>query len=123
MSAVPVVLNGVMMPKARGGRDQAVPAVFIGYLSVQGLEVGGGPILPDNPPPSGAHPEHPIVLPTPPDPPIDVPPDPPEQPPSGPNVVMVVKAAPVTGGWGLASDNGQLKWFYSPADSGAGPKR
>jgi len=120
MSAVPIILNGVMVPKGRGGRDQPVPAVFAGYLSIQGLSVDGGPILPDNPPPQPGHPSHPIVIP---DPPPDVPPDPPEQPPSGPNVVTVIKPAPVTGGWGLAADSGQLKWFFSPADTGAGPKR
>ena len=116
MSAVPVIINGAMIPKGRSGRDQPEPAVFVGYLSVQGLEVGGGPILPDNPPPGT--PTHPIVIP---DPPPDIPPDPPQQP--GPNAVIVLKPAPVTGGWGLASDSGQLKWFYSPSDSGAGPKR
>jgi len=118
MSAVPVIINGVMVPKARGGNDVPVPAVFVGYLNIQGLEVGGGPIIPDNPPPSPGVPTHPIVIP---DPPPDIPPDPPEQPPA--NAVLVLKPAPVTGGWGLAADGGQLKWFFSPADSGAQPKR
>jgi len=119
MAAVPVILNGVMMPKGRSGRDQPEPAVFVGYLSIQGLEISGGPILPDNPAPPPGHPAHPIVIP---DPPPDIPPDPPQQP-TGPNVVAVLKPAPVTGGWGLAADGGQLKWFFSPADSGAQPKR
>jgi len=118
MSAVPVIINGVLMPKAKGAQDKPVPAVFMGYLNVQGLEVGGGPIIPDNPPPSGGgEPTHPIVIP---DPPIDVPPDP---PPSGPSVVVVMKPAPATGGWGLAADGGEFKWYFSPADSGAQPKR
>jgi hypothetical protein len=123
MSAVPVILNGVMYPKSKSGRgrsadDEPVPAVFIGYLSIQGLEVGGGPIIPDNPPPDGAHPEHPIVLP--PDAPV-VPPDP-SPPDPGPNVVVVVKPAPVTGGWGLATDaSGSVKWFFTPSESGTGP--
>src|SRR5215475_5312290 len=106
MAAVPVVINGVMMPKEKSAGSKPVPAVFIGYASIPGLEVGGGPIIPDTP--------------VPPDPPIDVPPDP---PPSGPSVAVVLKPAPVTGGWGLASQSGQLKWFFAPSESGAGPKR
>ena len=105
MAAVPIIINGVLMPKAKGGSDKPVPAVFIGYASIQGLEVGGGPIIPpDGPPPI--------------DPPIDPPTDP------GPQVTVVIKSAPVTGGWGLATDgSGGIKWFYSPAQGAAGPKR
>src|SRR5215472_11863773 len=55
MAAVPVILNGVMMPKGKGANDKPIPAVFTGYLSIQGLSVGGGPILPDNPPPEPTH--------------------------------------------------------------------
>jgi len=118
MAAVPVILNGVMYPKGRSAGDKPEPAVFCGYLSIQGLTVGGGPVIPDPDPP---HPAHPIELPPdPPDPPIDVPP----QPPSGPQVALVIKPAPVTGGWGLAGDgSGGLKWFFVPAQGGAGPKR
>lgn len=104
MAAVPVILNGVMVPKNRAAGDQPVPCVITGYLSIEGLEVGGGPIIP------------PDV--TPPDPPIDVPPD---QPP--PSLAVVIKPAPVTGGWGLASSGGQFQWFYAPAQGGAGPKK
>jgi len=109
MAAVPVIINGVLYPKQKGsgGISQAVPAVFMGYLSIDGLEVGGGPIIP------------PDV--TPPDPPIDVPPD---QPPSGPSVAVVIKPAPVTGGWGVATDaSGAFKWFFTPGTATAGPKR
>jgi hypothetical protein len=106
MAAVPVILNGVMYPKAKGSGStgQAVPAVFIGALSIQGLEVGGGPVIPPDAPPI--------------DPPIDPPTDP------GPQVTVVIKSAPVTGGWGLATDgSGGIKWFYSPAQGASGPKR
>src|SRR5215831_13163273 len=97
MAAVPVILNGVMYPKEKGG--QVIPAVFCGYLSIEGLSVGGGPIIPPD-------------APVPPDPPIDVPPDP---PPSGPSVAVVIKPAPATGGWGLATDtSGTFKWFFTP---------
>jgi len=102
MSVVPVIINGVLMPKAKGAADKPVPAVFIGYASIAGLEVGGGPVIPDNPPEV---------------PPVDPPPDP------GPSVAVIIKPAPVTGGWGLAGQGGQLKWFYTPGESGAGPKR
>jgi hypothetical protein len=93
-------------------RLPAVPATsrsrvpFLGYLSIEGLSVGGGPIIPPDT--------------TPPDPPIDVPPG---GPPSGPSVAVVVKPAPVTGGWGIASQSGQFQWFFSPGPGGAGPKR
>src|SRR6516165_8647597 len=103
MAAVPVILNGVMYPKAKGsgGMSQAVPAVFIGALSIQGLEVGGGPIIPPDAPP------------------VDPPPTDP-----GPSVAVVIKPAPVTGGWGIATDTNsqQFKWFYTPGPTSAGPK-
>jgi hypothetical protein len=103
MAAVPVIINGVMMPKGKSGRDQPVPAVFVGYASIPGLEVGGGPIIPDTPP--------------------EVPVDPPEEQPQ-PGVAVVIKPAPVTGGWGLATGkNKEPQWFWAPAESGAGPKR
>jgi hypothetical protein len=114
MAAVPVILNGVLMPKGKAAGDKPVPAVFTGYLSIQGLEIGGGPILPDDPPPE---PAHPIVIP---DPPVDPPIDPPTNPP--PNAVIILKPAPVTGGWGLATDaSGAFQWYFVPG--GAGPKR
>ena len=104
MAAVPVIINGVLMPKTKGGSDKPVPAVFIGALSIQGLEVGGGPVIPPDAPPV--------------DPPIDPPPTDP-----GPGVAVVIKPAPVTGGWGIATDTSgqQFKWFFTPG--GAGPKR
>jgi hypothetical protein len=101
MAAVPVIINGVMMPKGKGAGDKPVPAVFIGYASIPGLSVGGGPVIPD----------------TPPEIPVD---PPPEQPP--PSLAVVIKPAPATGGWGLAGQGGQLQWFYAPGQSGAGPK-
>jgi hypothetical protein len=103
MSAVPVIINGVLMPKDKSTGGKPVPAVFIGYASIQGLTVGGGPVIPDGTPP------------------IDPPIDPPDNPP--PSLAVVIKPAPVTGGWGLAGQGGELQWFYSPGQSGAGPKR
>jgi len=106
MAAVPVIINGVLMPKARGAGDQPKPAVMLGWASIAGLEVGGGPII--NPP-------------VPPDPPIDVPPDPPSQP--DPGLAVVIKPAPSTGGWGLAAKDQKIQWFFVPGESGAGPKK
>jgi hypothetical protein len=102
MAAVPVVINGVMMPKGKGADDKPVPAVFIGYASIPGLSVGGGPVIPDTPPPI----------------PVDPPPD---QPP--PALAVVIKPAPVTGGWGLAAQGDQIQWYFVPAQSGPQPKR
>jgi len=102
MAAVPVIINGVMMPKNRAAGDKPVPAVFCGYATIAGLEVGGGPIIPDNPP----------------DPPID----PPTQPPPS-NLAVVIKPAPETGGWGLAANKDALQWYFVPGASGAGPKK
>jgi len=104
MAAVPVIINGVMYPKGKSADDEPIPAVFCGYLSLEGLSVGGGPIIP---------PEAPV----PPDPPIDVPPDQPQ-----PGIAVVIKPAPVTGGWGLAMQNDQMQWFFTPGQGGAGPK-
>jgi hypothetical protein len=102
MAAVPVVINGVMMPKGKSATDKPVPAVFIGYATIPGLSVGGGPVIPDTPP--------------------DIPVDPPtEQPP--PSLAVVIKPAPVTGGWGLATQGDQLQWFFVPAAGGPQPKR
>jgi len=111
MAAVPIIINGVLMPKGKeGGRgrsahDEPVPCVLLGWASNPDLSVGGGPIIPTD---------------TPIEPPIDPPPTDP-----GPNAVIVIKPAPATGGWGLAQDpsNGSVKWFYTPDQSGAGPKR
>jgi hypothetical protein len=98
MAAVPVVINGVMMPKGKAAGDKPVPAVFVGVITIAGLT-----------------PEHPIVIPPtgPVDPPIDPPPD------EGPQVAVVLKPAPETGGWGYSNKG----WFFSPGASGAGPKR
>jgi hypothetical protein len=102
MAAVPVIINGVFMPSGRSASDKPIKGQMIGYASIAGLEVGGGPIIPDPPPEI----------------PVDPPPE--QQPP---NLAVVIKPAPVTGGWGLASDGQKLQWFFVPAQGSAGPKR
>jgi hypothetical protein len=106
MAAVPVIINGVFMPAARGGDDKPVKGTMIGYLSIEGLSVGGGPIAPPDQPPI--------------DPPIDPPPTDP-----GSNVAVLIKPAPVTGGWGIATDTAgsQFQWYFTPGALAAGPKR
>jgi len=103
MAAVPVIINGVMMPKGKGAGDKPVPAVFMGYASIAGLE-----------------PSHPLPIPEP--PPDVVPPDPPPEKPT-PDLAVVIKAAPETGGWGLAANDQKLQWYFVPAQSGAMPKQ
>jgi len=109
MAAVPVILNGVVMPKGKSADDEPIPCIITGYISIAGLEVGGGPIIPDGTPPV--------------DPPIDPPVDPPPAE-SSPGVAVVIKPAPVTGGWGLATQGDKsLTWFFVPGQGGPGPKR
>jgi hypothetical protein len=103
MAAVPVVINGVFMPKGKSATDKPIPAVFLGYATIAGVE-----------------PEHPIVIPPDPvDPPV-VDPPPTTAPP---NLAVVIKPAPATGGWGLAANDQTLQWFFVPGQSGAGPKK
>ena len=107
MAAVPVIINGVMMPKTRAAGDKPVPCVITGFASIAGLEVGGGPVIPPDTP----------VDPPPVDPPVDPPPS------EGAGIAVVIKPAPATGGWGLATKGGALSWFFVPGQGGAGPKR
>jgi len=46
MAEVPVTINGVIYPKAKGGVDQPVPCVIQGLAVITGLGVGGGPSEP-----------------------------------------------------------------------------
>lgn len=50
MGSVPVTIDGVLMPKMRSAGDQPKPAVFYGQLSITGLGVGGGPVIPPGAP-------------------------------------------------------------------------
>lgn len=69
MASVEVMISGVLYDKySRTSR----PVLLVGEASLAGLGVGGGPIIPGQPPPGiwpnppegiAPHPEHPIVLP------------------------------------------------------------
>lgn len=80
MASVNVTLVGSAYLK---DSNDPVNVTIIADMYKTGLEVGGGPIIPEPKPPTDAHPEHPIVL-----PPTDahpehpiVLPDPPDLPP------------------------------------------
>lgn len=127
MAAVEITLSGVLYDKlSRTTR----PVVLIGEASLTGLGVGGGPIIPGEPPgiwgptdprPGWGLPGQPPGIwgggnepfPTPPihipRPPVDPPPD------SG-----AVKPPPDDGGWGYFPEYG---WGYFPKPGEAGPKR
>lgn len=119
MAVVPVRISGVLYDKT-ARTQQAV--LLIGSLSISGLEVGGGPILPPeevppveppltiwpNPPEGIAPmPEHPIVIPDPITPPI-TPPD--------------VPAAPHEG-WNWSAAKAGWYYLYVPGPGQAQPKK
>jgi hypothetical protein len=77
------------------------PATIVGYAWVTGLAPGGGPI------------DHPPVL-----PPVT---EPPPETPLDQMFTMVLKPAPVEGGWGFYPEQGG--WLYKPAGGTATPKK
>lgn len=95
MAAVEVTISGVLFDKYNRTSQQVV---LIGEATLTGLGVGGGPIIPPGPirpppgiwpnPPEGIapHPEHPIVIP--------VPPNTPNVPPPGSPPVIVGGTTP-----------------------------
>lgn len=104
MAAVPIYVIGTITtaaPKAGEVDPSGIKQCVIhGLATIEGLSVGGGPIIPPATPPSGAHPEHPIYYPPGslphPEHPIVLPPDQPpgETPP------------PIDSNW---------KWAWNPA--------
>ena len=112
MAAVPVQIDGVFFPHARGG--QPVKGTFLGHASIYGLGVGGGPVFP--PDGGGGIPDlpvdpgygHPIAPPgfwpgTPPErphpqpPPViwPLPPETPNLPPPGSPPVHIANTQPI----------------------------
>ena len=63
MAVVPIILDGVMYPKGKAAGDKPVPGVFVGNASIAGLGVGGGPIIPPEPPVEGPPPDTPVIPP------------------------------------------------------------
>ena len=125
MAAVELTFSGVLYDKlSRTTR----PVVLIGEASLTGLGVGGGPILPGDPPqiwgptdprPGWGLPSEPPVIWGPndprPTPQIHIP-RPPVDPPIDSDAV---KPPPDGGGWGYFPTYG---WGYFPKLTDAGPK-
>ena len=116
MAAVPIQIDGVFYPYVKDANSQPVAGSMVGHAYIVGLGVGGGPIIPTQPPGSSSppHPEHPIWGPPGFNPPGSgmppgigggpiIPPEMPEVPPGTPPN-SVVKEAPV-GGWGYYTDS------------------
>ena len=51
MGTVPVTINGVLIPSGKSADDQPEPVTLVGQLSITGLTVGGGPVIPPDAPP------------------------------------------------------------------------
>ena len=121
MSAVPVTIQAMIYPRDKSG--DPYPATIVGFASITGLTVGGGPILPpDEVPPGEVQP--PLVIwggpidPYPdiggpgPQPPIDPPPiDPPATP------------TPPHEGWNWSAVKSGWYYLYVPGPGDAGPKK
>lgn len=118
MAAIPVTIQAQIYPKDKTVKPY--PATILGFASITGLEVGGGPIippdeLPDLPKPPGdliiwgggnePFPTPPIVIPEP--PPVDQPATP--QPPHE--------------GWNWSAAKSGWYYLYVPGEGEAGPKR
>ena len=127
MASVPVTIDGVAYDLWNRTTQRII---LIGHASLTGLGVGGGPILPDTPPPSGppGTPEHPIWGP----PGITLPPGPGFPPVAGhplpiPPVDTIPpppegeKPPPADGGWGYWGDPVN-SWVYKPGPGQKAPK-
>jgi hypothetical protein len=103
----------------KSAEDQPFPALISGKLSLTGLGVGGGPIMP----PAGGpvYPSHPIVLPPEisgppgpwPTPPIYIPPEPGQPPvfPAHPIVLPPIEIPPPDGG---EQDKWEVQAYWTP---------
>ena len=131
MAAVPIQIDGVFYPYAKDAKSQPIAGSMIGSAFLVGIGIGGGPIIPAQPPAGGGSPgtpTHPIWGP----PGITLPPGsgyppvaghPLPEPPDGgapPDPPDMVKPPPPEGGWGWSPSYG---WGYFPGSGGAGPKK
>lgn len=115
MAAVPITIVGMLYAK-----DKTIPPTRVSIVGVEwnpALSIGGGPVYPDPPggeeiwpnPPEGTAPipEHPIVIPSPPDeiPPPDAKPEPPHN------------------GWNWSAAKSGWYFLYVPQPGSAQPKK
>lgn len=121
MAAVPVTIHAFVYPKNK--TVAPFPATIVGFASITGLEIGGGPIEP----PPDIQPEPPLVIWGPGDPrptvPIAEPPwgwgnPPPELPDPPPTQVEKPHE-----GWNWSVAKGQWYYLYVPGSGEAQPKR
>ena len=118
MSSVPVTISCQIYPKDHSVKPY--PATIIGFASITGLEVGGGPIIPPDEVPPGEVLPPLVIWGGPFDPPhidnsLPEPPKPPDQPPSPP-----VKPHE---GWNWSAVKSGWYFLYVPAPGEAGPKK
>jgi hypothetical protein len=128
MAAAEVTISGILYDKVNRTMQNVV---LIGEATLTGAGIGGGPIIPEGPPPgiwpSPGHPAHPIapggrppgfwggVAPPYPDQGLPLPQPPTEPPPGGGD-----KPPPEGGGWGYVAEWSQ--WGYFPSGTQPGPK-
>ena len=121
MAAVPVTIQCMVYPRDKSGAPY--PATLVGFASITGLTIGGGPIIPhDEVPPV----DPPLVIwggpidPYP-DHGLPVPPTPPDQPPPSGDKVHA--------GWNFNDGSNpsypNVGWYYVyiPAPGSAQPKK
>jgi len=60
MAAIPVIIKGTITDASAEAGAEAKAVVINGVLGIAGLEIGGGPIIPEEKPPSGGVPVFPI---------------------------------------------------------------
>lgn len=114
MAAVPVIITGICA--RRDKTEEPYPVTITGIAQIAGLEVGGGPILPE--PPDEKPPEPPLTIwpkPGDPDMPFPEPPIPPIDPPAAPVIPHE--------GWNWSALKSGWYYIYVPKPGDAQPKR